>query len=123
VVLLGDEAQVDAHFGLFEDSANLDARELHGLRRMYHRLRNHFWTHPTVLLGYEAEVDARWMSKVTLVMWNVISVHLGIVLVSVQDRCTVCAKRSIGLEIVLDPPDGTPRRRGSSGCSFRSGCR
>jgi hypothetical protein len=26
MVLLGDEAQVQAHFGLFGDSANLDAR-------------------------------------------------------------------------------------------------
>jgi hypothetical protein len=26
MVLLGDEAQVDARFGLFGDSANLDAR-------------------------------------------------------------------------------------------------
>ena len=25
------------------------------------------------------------------------------------DRCTVCAKRTIGSEIVLDAPDGTPR--------------
>ena len=24
------------------------------------------------------------------------------------DRCTVCAERTIGLEIVLDVPDGTP---------------
>ena len=30
-----------------------------------------------------------------------------IVLVSVQDRSTVCAKRTIGSEIVLDAPDGT----------------
>jgi hypothetical protein len=29
--------------------------------------------------------------------------------VSVQDRCTVCAERTIGSEIVLDVPDGTPR--------------
>jgi hypothetical protein len=29
--------------------------------------------------------------------------------VSVLDRCMVCAKRTIGLEIVLDAPDGTPR--------------
>jgi hypothetical protein len=41
---------------------------------------------------------------VTLVMWNVVSVHLEIVLVSVQDRCTVCAKRTIGPEIVLTHP-------------------
>jgi hypothetical protein len=32
-----------------------------------------------------------------------------IVLVSVQDRSTVCAKRTIDSEIVLDRPDGTPR--------------
>ena len=25
------------------------------------------------------------------------------------DVCTVCAKRTIGLEIILDRPDGTPR--------------
>jgi hypothetical protein len=40
--LLGDEAQVEARFGLFGDSANLDARLVHGLRRIYHRLRNRF---------------------------------------------------------------------------------
>jgi hypothetical protein len=46
MVLLGDEAQVDACFGLFGDSANLD-------------------------------------------------------------RCMVCAKCTIGLEIILDAPDRT----------------
>jgi hypothetical protein len=50
MVLLGDEAQLDARFGLLGDSANLDA-----------------------------------------------------------SRCTVCAERTIGLEIVLDAPDGPPR--------------
>jgi hypothetical protein len=25
-----------------------------------------------------------------------------------QDRCTVCAERSLELEIVLDTPDGSP---------------
>jgi hypothetical protein len=40
MVLLGDKAQVEARFGPFGDSANLDARWVHGLRRMYHRLRN-----------------------------------------------------------------------------------
>ena len=30
-------------------------------------------------------------------------------LVSVQDRCTVCAKRTIGSETILDAPDRTPR--------------
>ena len=50
MVLLRDEAQVEAHFGPLGDSANLDA-----------------------------------------------------------DRCMVCAKCTIGSEIVVDAPDGTPR--------------
>jgi hypothetical protein len=33
---------------------------------------------------------------------------------------TVCAKRTIGLEIILDAPDGTPRRQGSNRSSFQS---
>ena len=32
-------------------------------------------------------------------MWNLVSVRLEAVLVSVQDRCTVCAKRTIGSEM------------------------
>ena len=36
----------------------------------------------------------------------------------VQDRRTVCAKRTIGSDIVLDAPDGTPRSHGSGGISF-----
>jgi hypothetical protein len=51
----------------------------------------------------------RWISMVTLVMWNLFSVHLETVLVSVQDRCMVCSKHTIGSEIILDAPDGTPR--------------
>ena len=50
MVLLRDEAQVEAHFGPLGDSANLEA-----------------------------------------------------------DRCTVCAKHTIGSEIILDAPNGTPR--------------
>ena len=50
MVLLGDEAQVEARFGLFGDSANL-----------------------------------------------------------MRDGCTVYAERTIGLETILDAPDGTPR--------------
>ena len=45
-------------------------------------------------------------------MWvisSLVLVRLETVLVSVQDRCTVCAKRTIGSEIVLDGPDGTRR--------------
>jgi hypothetical protein len=38
MVLLGDEVGVEAQFGLFIDSANLDARYVHGLRQTNHRL-------------------------------------------------------------------------------------
>ena len=38
MVLLVDEAQLDARFGPFGDSVNLDAISVHGLRRTYHRL-------------------------------------------------------------------------------------
>ena len=37
------------------------------------------------------------------------SVRLEMALVLVQDRCTICVKRTIGSDIVLDAPDGTPR--------------
>jgi hypothetical protein len=61
MVLLCYEAQVDACFGLFGDSANLT-----------------------------------------------------------QDRCMVCSECTIGIEIILDAPDGTPRWRGSCGIMFWS---
>jgi hypothetical protein len=37
-------------------------------------------------------------------MWNLVSVYLEIVLVLVQDWCTVCAKCTICLEIILTDP-------------------
>jgi hypothetical protein len=43
------------------------------------------------------------------VVANLVLFRLETVLVSVQDRSTVCTKRTIGLEIVLDEADGTPR--------------
>jgi hypothetical protein len=42
MVILGDEAQVEARFNLFGDGANLDTRQLHGLSRTYHCRRNLF---------------------------------------------------------------------------------
>ena len=39
-------------------------------------------------------------------MWNLVLVHLEMVLASVQDRCTVSTKCTIGSEIILDAPDG-----------------
>jgi hypothetical protein len=95
MVLLGDEAQVEAHFSQFGYSANPDTRQVHSLRWTYHRLTNHFGC-------------TRWNSYVTWVMWNLISIRLETMLVFVQDSWTVCAKPTIGSEIILDTPDGTP---------------
>ena len=94
--LLGDEGHVESCFGPFGDSANLEARLVHRLRRTYLRLENCFGR-------------TRWNSMVMWVMWNLTSFSLETVLVLVQDRCTLCAKRTRGLEIILDALDGTTR--------------
>ena len=44
-----------------------------------------------------------------MLKWKLNLVDLEIVLILTQDRCMVCAKRTIGSENVLDAPDGTPR--------------
>jgi len=46
------------------------------------------------------------------------SVRLQIVLVLMKDRCMLCSKRTIGLDIVLDAPEGTPWCHRSCGVSF-----
>jgi hypothetical protein len=43
------------------------------------------------------------------VMWSLVLVCLETMLVSVQYRYTVCTKRTIGTEIILDATNGTPR--------------
>jgi hypothetical protein len=52
--------------------------------------------HPMVLLADEAQVDACFNP-------------FGDSVILTQDRCTVCAKCTMGKEIILDAPDGTPR--------------
>ena len=37
--------------------------------------------------------------------WKLVIVCLEVVLILTQDRCMVCAERTIGSEIVLDAPD------------------
>jgi hypothetical protein len=91
MVILDDEAQVEALFCPFGDSADLDARWVHCLRQTYHTLENCF-------------VFTRW-NYVMWVMSNLISVHLETVLLSVQDRCTVCTKH----KNYFDALDGSPR--------------
>jgi hypothetical protein len=47
--------------------------------------------------------------EVTWVVSKLVLVRSETVLVSVQDRCTICAKHTIGSVIVLDAPNCTPR--------------
>ena len=49
-----------------------------------------------VPLGDEAQVEARFGLS-------------NIVLILMQDSCMVCVEHTIGSEIILDKPDGTPR--------------
>ena len=60
----------------------------------------------------------RWYSKVMYVKLKLVLVRLGIVLVSTRVRCMVCAERTIGSEIILAAPDGTPRDEGQVKAHF-----
>jgi len=46
---------------------------------------------------------------VTRLKWKLVSVRLEIVLILMQDRCTICIEHTIGSKIILDGHDGTPR--------------
>ena len=54
-----------------------------------------FWVQPKVLLRDVGQVETRLDP-------------LEIVLITTQDRCTVCPERTIGMEIILGTHDGTP---------------
>ena len=60
MILLGDEAQVEARFCPFGDSANLDVRLVNGLRRTYKKLRNRFGRTPIELLGGVGHVKSHF---------------------------------------------------------------
>jgi hypothetical protein len=149
MILLGDEAQVEAWFRPFGDSANLDTILVRVLRWTYHRLRNHFgrtWWNSFVMWAlwnlvsvhlktllvsvHDLHQMYHWLkshfghtwsySWVTRLKWKLASVYLEIVLILIQDRCTLCAEHTTGLEIIFDTPDGTSRQLGSCGISFQS---
>jgi hypothetical protein len=46
---------------------------------------------------------------VTRLKWKLGLTRLEIVLLLMQDWCTVCVEHTVGSKIVLEPPDGTPR--------------
>jgi hypothetical protein len=65
------------------------------LGRTYHRLGNCFGQ-TMELLGDVGQMEACFVS-------------FEIVLMSIQDRCIVCAGHVIVMEIILGAPDGNPR--------------
>jgi hypothetical protein len=69
---------------------------VHGLHRTNHRHRNHFEC-------------TQWDTLVTRLKWKLGSVRLEIVLLLMQDWCTVCVERTVGSKIVLEATDETPR--------------
>ena len=81
--LQGDVGHVEFRFGPFGDSVNVGGRYVHGLCQTCHRIRNRF--------GH-----TRWFSYVMRLKWKLISVHLEIVLILMQDRWMVCAECTIG---------------------------
>ena len=90
--LLDDMCHVESHFGLFGDSVSFGARKVHDLCLMQNMLGNYF--------GH-----TRWYSLVERLMWNLGSVCLEIVLILMQDRCSVCMEQTICSEINLDTPN------------------
>ena len=60
MILLGKGAQVEAQFALFGDSANLDARLLHGFHGTYHMLINLFECIAIELLDNMCHMESRF---------------------------------------------------------------
>jgi hypothetical protein len=60
MVLRGNVCQVEACFGLFEDSVSVRTRQVHGLGPNVPRAWKSFWKHPMVLLIYVGQVEARF---------------------------------------------------------------
>jgi hypothetical protein len=60
MVLLGNEAQLDARFGPFGDSADLDARLVHGFALNITQAQKTFWTHPMEYLGDLGHVESHF---------------------------------------------------------------
>jgi hypothetical protein len=83
--LVSDVGRVESHFSPFGDSVSVSARLEHGFG-------------PT-----------RSDYLVTRLKWKLCSVRLGIVLLLMQDWCTVCVEHTVGSKIVSEPRDGTPR--------------
>jgi hypothetical protein len=60
MVLLGDEAQVEAHFGPFTDSANLNAILVHSVVPNVPLAQKKLWSQKMELLGDVGHVESRF---------------------------------------------------------------
>jgi hypothetical protein len=94
--LLCNVGHIKSCFGQFGDSVSIGARWGHGLCQTYPRIGNR--------LG-----QSRCNYKAMWLLWSLVSVRFMTVSVSEQDWSTVCAKRTIGLEIILDASDSARR--------------
>jgi hypothetical protein len=94
--LASDVGRVESRFSPFRDNVSVSARSVHGLHRTYHRHRNRFGRN-------------RLDSYVTRLKWKLGSVCSEIVLLLTQDWCMACLEHIVGLEIVLEAPNGSPR--------------
>jgi hypothetical protein len=84
---------VEGRFSQFGDSVNLDTSARFAPNVQY-ALKS-FLAHPIDLLGDVGQ------GKACLGL-------LEIVLISAQERCTICIELTIDSEIILDTPNGTP---------------
>jgi hypothetical protein len=85
--LLGDMGHVESCFGLFGDSVSVGAGWVHNFLPNVRQAQKSFWTHPMELQGDVGHVES----------------HFGPFGESVGVGAT------IGLEIILEAPGGTPR--------------
>ena len=83
--LLDDACHMESRFGQFGDIVSFGAKQVHSLHLMHLSLRNHFGR-------------TCWYSQVKGLKWLLGSVCLEIVLIFMQDRCTVCMEHTKCLE-------------------------
>ena len=93
--LLGDVGHMESHFGPFGD-CQCRCKIGAWLAPNVPQAQKSFWMHPMALLGDESQVVACFG-------------QFGDSVILTQDRCTVCSERTIGLEIILDTCNVTPR--------------
>jgi hypothetical protein len=95
MLLVGDVCQVEARFYPFGDGVHLGARKVRFAPNVPRAWKS-FEARPMVLLGDIGQVEACFRP-------------FGVVLILTQDRCTVCAECTTGMEIFSGTPDGTSR--------------